>query len=133
MISNSRIGYIFTRLARATYWRLAVTIRRLWMCCKAGFLSGSYVVSEALDELVGCEVVLDSAGPMVYLGRLASYDAEGFSLENADVHSRAEGHAPREQYIAESRRHGIRPNRARVYVFRHTVISISALSDVKED
>ena len=88
---------------------------------------------EALDELVGCEVVLDTAGPMVYLGRLASYDNEGFNLENADVHSRIEGHAPRDQYIAESRQHGIRPNRARVYVFRYAVISISALSDVRED
>ncbi|UCD29350.1 MAG: hypothetical protein JSV03_02385 [Planctomycetota bacterium] len=90
-------------------------------------------MSEALDELLGCNVVLDTAGPMVYLGRLASYNAGGFWLEDADVHSCYEGHAPREQYIIESRLHGIRINRARVFVFRHPVISVSALGDVVED
>lgn len=87
-------------------------------------------MSEHLDSLVGREVVLDTAGPTVYLGRLASYDADGFVLTEADVHNGTEGHAPREQYLAESARDGIRINRDRVFVFRRTVISISALTDV---
>ncbi len=90
-------------------------------------------MSAALDDLLGREVVLDTAGPVVYLGRLTACDAEGFWLEDADVHNGQEGHAPREQYLAESRRDGIRVNRRRVCVFRHTVISISALSDVAAD
>jgi len=90
-------------------------------------------VSDNLDKLVGCEVVLDTAGAMVYLGRLVSCDARGFWLADADVHSCKEGHAPREQYIAEARRDGIRANRSRVFVVRETVISLSALSDVIVD
>jgi len=90
-------------------------------------------LSGELDELVGCEVVLDTGGPMIYLGRLSSYDEAGFWLENADVHNCMEGHAPREQYVAESRRDGIRVNRNRVFVYRQKVMSISALIDVVED
>ncbi len=85
---------------------------------------------DSLDDLVGCEVVLDTPGSIVYLGRLVSYGQEGFWLESADMHNTAEGHATREQYIVEAARDGIRVNRDKVFVFRHTVISVSALSDV---
>lgn len=95
--------------------------------------AGSGTVSENLDVLLGREVVLDTAGPTVYLGRFVSYDDGGFVLEAADLHNGTEGHATREEYIAESARDGIRVNRARVYVFRHSVISISALSEVVAD
>jgi len=85
---------------------------------------------DSLDDLVGCEVVLDTAGPIVYLGKLVSYGQEGFWLEDADMHNANEGHATREHYIVEAARDGIRVNRDRIFVFRHTVISVSALSDV---
>lgn len=87
-------------------------------------------MTESLEELIGCEVVLDTPGPIVYLGRLIAYGQEGFWLESADMHNSDEGHAPREQYVLEAARDGIRVNRERVFVFRHTVISVSALSDV---
>jgi len=90
-------------------------------------------LAEQLQSLIGHEVVLDTAGPMVYLGRLASCEAGGFWLERADVHNGHEGHAPREQYIAESARDGIRVNRERVFVFREAVISVSLLTDVITD
>lgn len=85
---------------------------------------------ESLDNLIGKEIVLDTEGPMVFIGRLASYDADGFWLEQADVHNCNDGHAHREQYIAESARDGVRVNRARVYIFRRAVVGVSNLSDV---
>ena len=87
----------------------------------------------SLDSLIGKEVVLDTEGPMVFMGRLASHDADGFWLEEADVHNCNDGHAQREQYIAESARDGIRVNRARVFIFRQAVVGVSALSDVTTD
>jgi hypothetical protein len=87
-------------------------------------------LTDSLDDLIGCDVVLDTPGSIVYLGKLVSYGEDGFWLESADMHNANEGHAPREQYIVESARDGIRVNRDRIFVFRHTVISISALSDV---
>lgn len=86
-----------------------------------------------LEPLVGKMVVLDTAGTFVYLGRLAGVEPGGFWLEDADVHNNREGHAPREQYIVESARDGIRVNRRRVFVFRHTVISASVLADTDVD
>jgi hypothetical protein len=83
-----------------------------------------------LNDLLGRDVVLDTAGPLVYLGQLVALDADGFWLESADVHNSDEGHAPREQYLVESARDGIRVNRERVYVFRRVVTSISALDEV---
>jgi hypothetical protein len=83
-----------------------------------------------LDSLIGRVVVLDTAGPLVYIGRLVAGDAGGFWLEEADVHRNDEAHAPREQYLAEAGRDGVHVNRARVYVFQHVVTSISALDDV---
>lgn len=90
-------------------------------------------MADDLDALLGHDVVLDTAGPVVYLGRLKACNEQGFWLENADLHNVQEGHATREQYIAESSRDGIRVNRARVFVFRHAVISVSPLSDVVAD
>lgn len=90
-------------------------------------------MSNGLDDLVGCEVVLDTAGSIVYLGKLKGYDERGFWLEDADLHNASEGHATREQYIAESARDGIRVNRRFIFVLRLAVYSISALSDVVSD
>jgi small nuclear ribonucleoprotein (snRNP)-like protein len=91
------------------------------------------VVNEGLEKLIGKEVVLDTAGPWVYLGVLTSFDEHGFWLERADVHNVQEGHATREQYVAESSRDGIRVNRQRVFVLRGAVVSLSGLADVVKD
>jgi hypothetical protein len=90
-------------------------------------------LSGAAEEWIGREVVLDTAGPLVYLGRLTAVEERGFLLEGADVHNVDEGHATREQYIAESGRDGIRVNRHRVFVLRQAVTSVSPLSDVVKD
>ena len=86
--------------------------------------------SNGMDDFIGLDVVLDTGGPLVYLGLLSAYDDGGFWLDQADVHRCDEGHAPREQYVAESRLDGVRANRQRVYVVRQVVTSISLLSDV---
>ena len=95
--------------------------------------TGSQQVPEDLDSLVGQNVVLDTEGETLYIGRLVACTPEGFWLAEADVHNCREGHAPREQYVAESARDGVRVNRARVFVFRHIVLSVSALADALTD
>jgi len=84
-------------------------------------------------SLIGRDVVLDTAGPVTYLGRLVAVKKEGFALEDADIRDRHEGHVSKEKYICDARTHGIQPNRARIFVFGDTVISISALDDVIGD
>jgi len=78
-------------------------------------------------ELIGQNVVLDTAGPLVYLGTLDAVTDEGFWLRDADVHNRTDGHANNELYVLEASRDGIRINRRRVLVMRSAVTSLSPL------
>ena len=79
------------------------------------------------EELLGQVVVLDTAGPLVYLGTLDAVIDEGFWLRDADVHNRTDGHANNELYVLEASRDGVRVNRRRVLVMRSIVTSISPL------
>ncbi|MFH1416927.1 MAG: hypothetical protein ABII12_01385 [Planctomycetota bacterium] len=86
----------------------------------------------SLSELIGRQVVLDTAGTVTYLGTLTEVCPDGFWLENADFRDRVEGTVTKERYVCEARERGFRPNRDRIFVFRHVVVSISALDDVVE-
>jgi len=90
-------------------------------------------VSPSLASLLGKNVVLDTAGPITYLGRLVEIRHDGLWLADADLRDRTEGHHTKEQYICESRIHGIRANRRRIFVCAQVVISVSALDDVIVD
>lgn len=90
--------------------------------------------TEGLDSLLNRCVVLDTNGPMIYIGTLIRYDASGYWLTDADVHDRQEGHSTKEMYINEAhereRSRMRRVNRRRVFVERHAAVSLSALEDV---
>ncbi len=86
----------------------------------------------SLYDLLGREVVLDTAGTVTYLGTLTKVCPDGFWLEKADFRDRVEGTVTKERYVCEAREHGFKPNRDRIFVFGHVVVSISALDDVVE-
>jgi hypothetical protein len=85
---------------------------------------------DALAAYYGKDVVLDTAGPLVYIGRLLSVDSHFFTLSDVDVHDMNDGHAPKEKYILDALKFGIKKNRARVLVRRGEVLSLSLLEDV---
>ena len=88
----------------------------------------------SLDMFVGLRVVLDTPGPMIYIGQLEAHDERGYWLLDADVHDRSDGHSTKEKYVSESleleRSGSRRTNRRRVFVERQAVISVSALDDI---
>ena len=84
----------------------------------------------AFATLIGQDVVLDTASPYVYLGKLTGYDHRYFVLEQADVHDLRDTSTTRELYVVDTRRYGIRVNRERVLVKLDEVVSLSALQDV---
>jgi len=90
-------------------------------------------VTEDLQRWIGKPVVLDTAGPILYLGVLSEVARTGFWLQQADVHDCRDGHASKEVYLHEARRDGITPNRARVFVLASSVMSVSALEDIRLD
>lgn len=89
--------------------------------------------SDSLSGLVGRTVVLDTAGSIIFLGTLLESRPDGFWLETADLRDKAEGHVSKERYICEAKENGVVSNRRRLFVFRHIVVSISALEDVVVD
>jgi len=84
----------------------------------------------AFEQLVGREVVIDVASEYVYLGRLAGHGEKFLVLEQADVHDLRDTTTTRELYVVDSKRFGIRPNRARALVRIGEIVSISAFDDV---
>ncbi len=90
-----------------------------------------------LEVFLGRCIVLDTAGPIVYIGRLESFDERGYWLTQAELYDRNEGHSTKERYVSEAyhlERSGTRPaNRRRLFVERSAIISISALEDVIAD
>lgn len=86
--------------------------------------------TDDLADLLNQAVVLDTAGSLIYLGTLAQISENGVWLRDADVRDQRDGHASKDLYVIEAIRGGIRSNRARVFVARPTILSISALSDV---
>ena len=82
-------------------------------------------------------VVLDTQGPLVYIGRLEALDERGYWLTDVDVHDRGEGHSTKEQYVNNAhlleRSDARQKNRRRVFVERSAIVSLSALEDVIAD
>ncbi len=90
-------------------------------------------MTKELERLVGKQVVLDTAGPILYLGTLKELSPAGFWLHDADVHDCREGHASKEVYLHDAHCNGISPNRCKVFVMVTAVLSVSALADVVAD
>lgn len=90
-------------------------------------------MSETLKRLTGEVVVLDTGTPIVYIGRLIEVSDHTFVLEDADMHDCRDGHANKEEYLAEANQGHQSVNRRSVVVMRSVVISVSRLSDVVVD
>jgi hypothetical protein len=90
-----------------------------------------------LETFLRQRVVLDTQGPLVFIGTLAAVEERGYWLTDADVHDRNDGHSTKEVYVSNAReleKGGSRNvNRRRVFVERSVVASISALADVVFD
>ena len=86
-----------------------------------------------LKRLIGKCVVLDTAGPILYIGVLAELTPAGYWLQDADVHDCRDGHASKEVYLHDAKTAGVSPNRRRVFVMASTALSVSALEDVVVD
>ena len=84
-------------------------------------------------ELIGELVVLDMSSLYVYLGRFVGEQGGFLILDDVDAHDLRDTSTSRERYLLDSRQHGIRPNRRRVWVRLADVTGISRLEDVLFD
>ncbi len=90
-------------------------------------------MSDPLMEMISQEVILDTGTPVVYVGKLLTVTEHAFVLEDADMHDFRDGHAQKEEYLAELADGAVRVNRKQVVVLKATVISVSRLSDIVAD
>ena len=87
--------------------------------------------TDPLDIWRGRIVILDTPGPLIYIGTLGDLHAEVLLLHEADVHDMTDSGSTKEYYIAQTRELGVRSNRAKVMVRREIIASISLLEDVR--
>jgi hypothetical protein len=85
---------------------------------------------DPLLDLTGKVVVMDTQGPLIYIGTLSHATDAYYVLAEADVHDSNDSRASKELYIVETRDLGVRVNRRRVLVLRNQVASISLITDV---
>jgi len=90
-------------------------------------------MSDPFDRMLNEVVVLDTASPILYIGKLVEVTDQAYVLTEADMHDCREGHANKEAYLVEARRSSVAVNRARVVVLRWAIISVSRLADVVAD
>ena len=83
-----------------------------------------------LQGFVGEDVVLDTRGELLYIGRLKEVLSHFLVLADADVHDMVESRSSKELYVMDAAKHGVKRNRASVHVRKSQVISLSLLADV---
>jgi len=81
---------------------------------------------------IGKAVVLDTQGPLIYIGVLIELTKDHYVLAEADVHDSNDSRSSKELYLLETRDLGVRVNRTRVIVERREVVSLSLLADVRD-
>ena len=86
----------------------------------------------SFDDLLGKQVVLDTDGPVLYIGILASVDDDWVHMEEVDVHHMSDSVTGREKYIIDTRALGVRANRKRASVRLERVVGVSLLEDILE-
>ena len=80
--------------------------------------------------LLGQVVVVDTDSKFVYIGTLARIEDHFVVLANVDAHDSDETPSTKEQYVMESKRFGVKPNRKEISVRKSLIVSVSKLDDV---
>lgn len=86
--------------------------------------------NQRFSEFIGQQVVIDTDSHHTYIGKLESVDCEVMELTEADIHDSQTTTTPRDLYIINTAKLGIKKNRERVLVRMTRVLSLSTLQDV---
>lgn len=80
--------------------------------------------------LHGITVVVDTAGPTLYVGRCHEVTDDAVDLRDADVHVEGEGRPTKAEYLAKAAEVGFWGKHARLLIDRAEVSSITPLGDL---
>ena len=107
-------------------------MRRAWGAPGRRVFIGYPQKDSVMKEFINRNVVIDVEAQFVYVGELTDVHEKTVILADADVHDLRDSQTTRKVYVLDTKVHGIRANRKRVFVARHKVVSISLLDDVVE-
>lgn len=80
-------------------------------------------------ELHGITVVVETAGPVVYVGRCDTMDDETILLLDADEHDENESGISKAQYLEKAARFGVWKKHDRLAVSMRDVVSVTRLGE----
>ena len=86
--------------------------------------------ADPLAAFLNQTVILDTQGPLIYIGTLQRITEGSLVLAEADVHDSNDSRASKDLYLVETRDLGVRVNRKLVVIMRRQVASVSLLLDV---
>jgi hypothetical protein len=81
-------------------------------------------------ELHGITVVVETDGPLTYIGRYDSEDEHGVHMLDVGVHDAASAGGTREDYVRRSAKFGIRSDHKSLVIPAAKVVRISRLAEV---
>jgi hypothetical protein len=81
-------------------------------------------------ELHGITVVVETNGPITYVGRYDSQDENGVHMLDVGVHDTSSGIGSREDYVRKSAKFGIRTTHKHLVVPADQVVRITRLAEV---
>ena len=93
-------------------------------------VSPSSSPAEELACFLGKDVILDTRGELLYLGRLEHIGEWFLTLADADVHDLNESRTRKDVYLIEAARFGVKKNRHQVMVRNREIVSLSSLEQV---
>jgi hypothetical protein len=82
------------------------------------------------SALHGITVVVDTAGPEVFVGRCDDEDESGIVLHDADVHCDGDEGRSKQEYLARAARYGVFKKHHRLFIPRERVTSVRRLGDL---
>jgi hypothetical protein len=85
-----------------------------------------------LEDMLHQIVVLDTQGPLLYIGTLDHVSSSVVALSEADVHHAHDSRSTKDFYLVQTRDLGVKVNRSRVYITRSEIAGFSLLSEVRD-
>jgi hypothetical protein len=86
--------------------------------------------SNAIQELIGCQIVVDTDSSYLYIGTLEAAGTDYLTLANVDAHDTHDTKSSKEFYAHEAKNLGMRANRKRTLVRLARVLSIAKMDDI---
>ncbi|MBA3709662.1 MAG: hypothetical protein H0W83_12680 [Planctomycetes bacterium] len=83
-----------------------------------------------LKPYIGCVVVCDLDEFYLVIGTLTDVSDLHLAFVDADLHDHREANSTKEVYVMETRKIGVRVNRARLAIPLHRLVGISRMDEV---